>query len=149
VKPNGQRVVLNRQGGHIGLGKLDAMDGGNQFRFGVAMGRQHPTAKEQHHHYRADNPVHRWNFPDYHYVLEIISHFLLKANAFYLGCLFSEEIMVGGIDPNLEYEEGTRGSAHMKNHRPEACATGCLKLMMGRGAHPRFSLISFSGRFPG
>ena len=49
----------------IGLAKIGAMDGGNQFRFAVAMGRQHRTTQEQHHHYRADNPEHRWKFPDY------------------------------------------------------------------------------------
>jgi hypothetical protein len=86
---------LNRQDGHIGFAKIGAMDGGNQFRFAVAMGRQHPTTKEQHHHYRTDNPEHLWDFPDHHFYLGFY-HLFVKNQR-----LFSGEIMVGDIDPDF------------------------------------------------
>jgi hypothetical protein len=62
---------------------------------------------------------------------------------------FSGEIMVSRIAPDLDQKGRTRKSALLKNQRPQACATGCLKLMTRFGAHPTFFLISFSGRFPG
>ena len=35
-----------------------------------------------------------------------------------------------------------------KDHRPEACATGCLKLMMGRGVHLYLPRLIFPDVFP-